>query len=181
MESNYINKLIEAYYKGETTPEEELTLFRYFAEDDVPDELQEEKILFQSLNQKVNIVFPDDLDKRINVLIDSLAESEVPQKKKRSYLRLIMIGSSIAAACFVLFFYMDLPKSNGNATDIAECREEVKPQDTFSKPEDAYKAAEDAIMLVSSNMNKGLSQLSVVSANLNGDNKHTNNKKKVNI
>lgn len=178
MENNYINKLIEAYYKGETTSEEDDALLRYFKKDDVPEELQEEKALFLSLNTKEDIIPPIGLEKRIDKLIDSLNKTE--KRKNRLYLRLMLIGSSIAAACFILFFYTN-QQNNYITTNIAECRKEAKPQDTFTKPEDAYKAAEDAIILVSSNMNKGLDQLSAVSANLNGDGKHTHNKKKVNI
>ena len=56
MKTSEIKKLVEAFYNGETTIEEEKLLLSYFQGEDVAEELLKEKDLFLNLYQSCTIL-----------------------------------------------------------------------------------------------------------------------------
>jgi len=156
-----IKILLDAYYEGETNPEQENILLEYFHGGEVADELKEDKEIFLQLNDADKIIeVPQRLEDRLENLIDALAEKEKPLLKvsKKNYtLKWI---TSIAASIVILIgagIYFNY-QSVQQPVSVAK----VDPRDTFSDPDLAYEEASKALMLISKNLNKGMDQLSNV-------------------
>ena len=81
MELKVIKDLLEKYYDGATSIEEEQIIKEYFLENDVPPELSVDKELFCSLSQEgeVGLINPD-LEKKITGI---LYKYETQEKKQR--------------------------------------------------------------------------------------------------
>jgi len=169
MSTDNIKKQIEAFYNGETTPEEEQILFGYFSGKDVAEELFDEKKLFLKMYEAAD--FPDVppmLASKLSNLIDELSLKEEvkavtiqPQQNKR---KLWLWAGSAAAAGIALLVsvgisFNDKPSiiDTQTATITAEDQQKIKE-------------AQEALLLLSSNFNKGMDQLAVVSQNLDKTN-----------
>ena len=108
-----MEELLEKYYKGETSDQEEETLRQWMLKDDVPEEMKADHKLFSLLmaEKSDTVKVPDGLDQRLNALIDHLEEQEDltkedanEQPKKNRRLRHISLWASAVAACAVLIF-----------------------------------------------------------------------------
>ena len=93
MKTSEIKKLVEAFYNGETTIEEEKLLLSYFQSEDVAEELLKERDLFLDLYKSEPIDVPLHLEAKLGTLIDELAAKETvkvelkPASKKKYILR----------------------------------------------------------------------------------------------
>lgn len=92
-----IRKLLEAYWKGETSLEEEKTLKEYFHFAKVPDDLQETACFFHSLSNSTGQELGDDFDNEILSRINSKGGATV---KRMSFFHQHWKG--MAAAVLVL-------------------------------------------------------------------------------
>lgn len=160
METNNIKDLIQAFYDGKTTVEEEKIIFDYFQNEGISEDLEEEKKFFLSLQAiKKPIDIPSSLESKISKLIDNLDQNE---NKKSQKIKNLWIWIASSAACIIIVlsvgFYL-----NENRTNYQMA---VETKDTFDDPNQAYKEVEQALILVSNNMNKGIEQLSVISSNM---------------
>lgn len=158
MDTSEIKKLIEAFYNGETTADEEQILFDYFNSDNVAEDLVDEKIIFLQMNDKDDIHIPPTLESKLDSLIDELAhKDELRKQSKKKYLWIQ--ASSIAAGLALLIFA---------GIHFTREQNEVKPSIANVELDDQKKIeeAQKALLLLSSNFNKGVTQLSVVSTNL---------------
>ncbi len=176
MNTDDIKRLIEAFYNGETNHEEEQILRNYFNNDQIAEELADEKEIFAQLHEAENIDIPPMLESNLESLIDGLARQEEekrvilkPQQKKRHIMR--WIGSA-AAGIAILISVGIYFNSNRNIDTPLTGQTELK--DTYSDPEEAYREAQKALALVSSNFNKGVSQVAVVSENIDKANEILN-------
>ena len=77
MDYKYIEQLLERYWQGETTLQEEAILRAFFSQDDVPASLMKYKSLFDCGLQEETL--GDDFDARI---LDSIGEDEKEPKAK---------------------------------------------------------------------------------------------------
>ena len=77
MDYKYIEQLLERYWEGETTLQEEAILRAFFSQDDVPAQLMKYKSLFDCGLQEETL--GDDFDARI---LDSIGEDEKEPKAK---------------------------------------------------------------------------------------------------
>lgn len=168
MDTSEIKKLIEAFYNGNTTAEEEQTLLDYFKGENVAEELLNEKKIFLQMNETDNIDIPVGLENKLSNLIDKLAteEKKASQPKKRN---LWTWAGSVAAGVAILLFA---------GIHFSKQHETVMPMPTVTNinAEDQYKMeeAQKALLLISSNFNKGVDQLSAVSTNLDKTNEILN-------
>ena len=110
-----MKELLDEYYLGETTAQEEERLREWMLHGDVPEELAADRELFLQLEEEKEaaVVFPDGLDQRLNALIDREAAKEVRQQDKeenhakqsgRTNIRRLSWWASAIAACAVLIF-----------------------------------------------------------------------------
>ena len=129
-----IKELINKFYDGTTTIEEEYELRRILCEEELPAEIEREKaLLLAMLPGECEI--PEGLEARLETLIDNFAEKKgapstnttTPMGQRRRILKIPqrpLWGSLAAAAATVVLIFMLHNR-------------EQRPQDTFSTPEEA--------------------------------------------
>ncbi len=146
MEAREIKLLLNKFYEGVTTSEEENTLRGYFkTEVNIPEELEDDKLLFSELSEYKEESLPDfDLEKDLVAVIEQ-QETKVIRFKKARFWTL-----RIAASIFILFatyFFVDkyvAPPSNST------------PE---MSPEMAYLETKKALLYVSQKLNGGTEEL----------------------
>lgn len=172
METNDIKKLLESFYNGDSTQEQENILVRYFSGDDVSEDLMDEKKIFLQLYQyDYHVDIPSDLESNLETLIDNIVQKEdsnIAQKSVHTRNRILLWAVSIAA-CLALIvsaglYFNRQPIGQGTVLTHTEYK------DTYSDPNVAYEEARKALLLVSGNLNKGIDQLSDVQENINKSN-----------
>jgi hypothetical protein len=143
MDSEQIKILIEKYFEGETSLEEEAQLSTYFNSDRVGDELKTYQPLFAFFKIEKQIVLPEKVQKAKVVPYDF-----------RKVLKISRIAAMLvlAAGSFWWFNKQKVVKSD---TTIAALMDKNDLNDTEESPEIAYQKAKAALMLVSSKMKRG--------------------------
>jgi hypothetical protein len=147
MNEEELNRLIEKYYNGESTDEEERILRDHFTKDDIPEGYETEKVIFGFYSLAGEIPGPsENFETRIMSAIDA-TDNKTGSRKFRKY---ILQFLSAAAGFLILtgswFFFV-------HRTD---------PVDTFSDPAVAYAETMKILMDVSSKLNHGTQALEPV-------------------
>lgn len=104
---NHIKSLLEAYYDGTTTIEQEKLLCDFFASaTNIPAELEADRQLFNSLHSALTneIIVPDNLEDQLITHIDNLEKAE--QNNSRKWI--IPFTYISAAACLIALFTIGL-------------------------------------------------------------------------
>ena len=147
MKEEDLKRLIDRFYKGESSEEEENILREFFRKSDVPEGYEAEKEIFSFYTGSENIPEPSiDFEARILAGIDA-SERVSGSKKTKKYIISIM---SAAAGLLLLagsYFYF---------TSKAE------PTDTFKDPEMAYAETIKILRDVSFQLNRRLQVLEPV-------------------
>ncbi|MCD6113232.1 MAG: hypothetical protein J7J86_08210 [Bacteroidales bacterium] len=135
-----INKILEKYYKGETSLKEEKILHNFFNDNKKADNSFVEKDIFQYFdnekNQKIeNENFSDEL-------IEKLVETKIIKFRKSPKEIIIMISS--IAACFLIIFFFYIKQDN---TKINAKNSQI-----------AYAETKIALLAVSEKLNYGLNK-----------------------
>ncbi len=143
MDSEQIKILIEKYFEGETTLEEEAQLSAYFNSDRVGDDLKTYQPLFAFFKIEKQIVLPEKVQKAKVVSYDF-----------RKVLKISRIAAILVLAAGV-FWWFNKQKVVSNNTTIAAMMHKGDLNDTEESPEIAYQKAKAALMLVSSKMKRG--------------------------
>ena len=146
-----IRKMLDRFYQGETTLEEEKLLLGYFSSTKVPEELIPDKDLFLSFGSgDETISVPADLNKKIIATID-----QVEKKAIRTHRISIFSLSGLAAGLLVMIavylFYVRY--------DSKELIASTQITDTYDDPMEAYEEAKRTMAYVSSKLNSGTSEL----------------------
>ena len=142
-----IELLINKFYEGVSTPEEEIFLTEFFLnKEDVDERWKEEQKLFRLLHDsqiKIPEGFPERLEKSIRQV--DASQKSLPRKRTLYY----WISSAAAIALLCIGFYFTT-------------REYSPPTmaDTFSNPEEAALVAEQTLAFMSMQLNKGLNMAS---------------------
>ncbi len=122
MDYKYIEQLLERYWQGETTLQEEAILRAFFSQDDVPASLMKYKSLFDCGLQEETL--DDDFDARI---LDSIGEDEKePKAKVVSWTSRLMPLFKAAAVVAILL-------TIGNAAQAPWNYGWDNPQDEYAK------------------------------------------------
>jgi hypothetical protein len=117
------------------------------------------------LINEINV--PAGLESRLETVIDRLDKEEKQSKQKAKQIRLWAGG---IAASIAILVSIELYKNLSGGTKISESSSTAIVND----PEVAYMETEKALILVSLNFNKGLSQLTLVSNEMEKTNKTLN-------
>ena len=147
MNTKELNKLLEKYYKGESTEEEEEKLRMFFSGGNIPEGYEAEKDIFSYYNEAITVPEPSyDFEARIIEGIDKSEES-----RRKVTIRRYLIPSLSAAAGILLlagsyFFFIH----------------RTEPRDTFTDPAIAYAETMKILMNVSSQLNRGAMALEPV-------------------
>lgn len=167
MDTSEIKKLIEAFYNGETSTEEEQKLSDYFNGDNIDKELQDEGKLFLDMYKKEPIETPSMLEQKLGNLIDELSQQEKAKNKPNKTRLWARIGSIAAGLALLISvgIYMNKEKTTTTPDNPNLANTEISEEDRQK-----MKEAQDALLLLSSNFNKGVKQLASVSDNLDKTN-----------
>ena len=147
MNEEELKRLIEKYYNGESTEEEESSLRDYFRKNNIPEGYEAEKVIFGYFDESTEVPEPSiDFEARILAGIDA-SESKRRSRTMKKYLLPIL---SAAAGLLILggsYFYFIV---------------RAEPRDTFTDPEIAYAETIKILREVSSQMNRGTQVLEPV-------------------
>ena len=138
---NDIRHILDLYYEGKSSADDEALLREYFAGDEVDDEF-------------ASIEVPSDLEQRLNAAVDSWADSEKQKVESKRQFRLVKFIPTIgiAASIAILFVIGSL------VMNIGQTRE---PADTFTNPEDAYAETQRVLALFAGTLDKGTEGLEI--------------------
>ncbi len=152
MKSKEIRALLDKYYKGETTLDEEKTLRKYFLDNpDVSEEFIVDKEQFIMFDKAAKMDVPfDDFEERLERLIDDQKLIQPAFKSTRFWIRV----AGVAASILIVFSVYNSFKYFVN-----------KPEDkgTFDDPVIAYEETKKALYFVSAKFNQGTEKLTNVS------------------
>jgi hypothetical protein len=155
-----IELLIEKFYEGVSTPEEERLLTKYFLNvENVDERWKDEQQLFRLLHA-TQIQVPSGVSKRLEKSIichsaldaespENVASPKVSQKslfRKKTWYYWISSAAAIALLCIGIFFAVRKPA-------------QPKMADTFSNPEEAALVAQQTLAFMSVQLNKGLNRV----------------------
>ena len=140
-----INQLIEKYFQGETSLEEENLLRAYFHQEDIPQELKIYQPLFGLLDSERTKGVGNHFDNKVFQQIG-------PSQKKRSPLYPLHRWMGAVAASLILvmsiwWLYPELSPEPASAVNW----EKYEPED----PKEAYRITKEALMKVSVELNRG--------------------------
>jgi hypothetical protein len=147
MNTKELNRLLEKYYKGESTETEEAKLRRFFSGENIPEGYDAEKAIFSYYDEANAKPEPSyDFEARILDGIDRYEEG----RRKFSIRRHLIPSLSTAAGILLLagsyFFFIH----------------RSEPRDTFTDPQIAYAETMKILMNVSSQLNRGAMALEPV-------------------
>ena len=142
MEESKIREVLERYWEGETSLDEEKELRSYFASSQVADEFIPFIPLFAFFDEEKHKEMPSDI---------SLPNEIKKGGKVVNFKWLINVAASL-----VIFIAMFFINKNLNRESV----EQYAYQDTYQTPEEAYLEVKQALLFVSTKMNKGVSTVS---------------------
>jgi len=146
-----IKELLDRFYDGETTMEEEQELGRFFLESNVPEEMIPDKELFLSMEAgSEDVIIPEDLNAKILDAIDRAERSET-KTRRISWFSLSGLAAGLLVLISVYLFFL---KDSSHGIFKAETME-----DTYDDPEVAYNEVKKTLAYVSNKFNEGTGDL----------------------
>ncbi len=144
METKEIAKLLQKYFNGESTADEEKSLETYFRSGNVAEEFKEYTEFFSGISELANNTDNSNIEEEI---MDFILENENREKTRYRWLWQSVTG--IAASVIIILggflFY----------------QQQQKPfNDTFENPKEAYAYAHQTLQFMSVKYNKGMAGLS---------------------
>lgn len=140
MKEEELDKLLEKYYKGESSEDEEITLKKFFQSDSIPEGYEAEKEVFSLYSLSGIIPEPSiDFEERIVAEIDNIEKN----RKSAITRKIVLYSLSTAAGLLIIagsYFFLN------NSREL---------KDTYSDPKIAYAETMKILMDVSSKLNKG--------------------------
>jgi len=142
-----IRKLLDRFYLGDTTLEEERRLEEYFTSANVPEELIPDRDLFRSMDSGNDAIHvPVDLDQKILAGIDR-EERKMTRTRRISVFSLSGLAAGLLVVIALYTGYFNKVNSR------------VAMQDTYENPQEAYEEAKRTLAYVSAKLNEGTSEL----------------------
>ena len=142
MDYNNIRKLLDKYWEGESTVQEETQLREFFTSADVPEDLKTFQPLFQFFQLEQDKNLNGAFDQR---LIQKLKSSEKRTVKVRTIPYYLMRIAAVGLLLVSIYFVND--QWNQNAAEPMASEEMT--------PEEVYAQTKQALLLVSAKLNKG--------------------------
>lgn len=136
MDYNSIKALLDKYWEGETSIEEEAKLRAYFASDQVAEDLESFRPLFDFFGS----------EQQIQIHRDIQLPKTIYKTIRSGRSRRLQIIRSIAATLLIalgFFYYVGI-------------HQKQQAMDTYENPEIAYEEAVKALQYLSGKMNKGI-------------------------
>lgn len=151
MEPNEIMKLLENYYEGSASLQEEQQLRNYFQKNEVPDELSADKKLFAFIHSETSSVpMSVGLEEKLSGWVDRQNQKE--GKSKRLLFTLKMASIAAGVAIMVISYIA-----------IDQYSKKTLSKDTFDDPQIAYAEVKKTLLYISEQLNRGTRPLTAVS------------------
>jgi len=146
MDYKNINHLLEKYWEGETSLQEEETLQQYFNHNNVAPELKQFKSLFQFFKEEQDVMISDDFEKRLLQEIEK-EQKVVPAKiRKLSWMTSIRTIAAVGILLMgAIFVFQNLQPKETDVWAKYEIEDEAA----------AIEATKAALALLSGKMKKG--------------------------
>lgn len=148
-----IRELLDRYYDGNTTETEEMTLRAYFTqEDNIPADLEADRLMFNNITASPEQEIPEGLNERLLAKIDEWNAAEKAATKTRKRIRIPRLGviTGIAASLIVLI-------------SIGICLQQpTTPTAIEPTPEEAYAQTEKALRIFANAIDKSMEQIETV-------------------
>ena len=147
MNTEELNRLIEKFYSGQTTEDEENKLSELLKRDDLPAGYDSEKAIFGYFEREGEMAEPSfGFESRILSAIDDSESKESDQRLRKNILAYLSTAAAILllVGSFFLFYHGS------------------KSEDTFTDPEIAYNETMKVLLDVSARMNRGTRALEPV-------------------
>ncbi len=149
MDYTSIEKILDRYWAGETSLEEEKMLIQYFSTQNVPSHLKEHQDYFSALNTMCSLKLDDSFDTEILQLIEERGQKET---KTISIFynpkRWLSIAASFVVIVSVGYFgWFHEPK-----------QQQYAMVDSYETPEQAFAQLKSSLMGISSTLNEGKQQ-----------------------
>lgn len=150
---NEIRLLLDKFYEGLSSQEEELAIFEFFNEcDDIPADLLADKSVFATLTETKkelndSIEVPDDLIGELSALIDRKAEKTTniaPKRNWKIWLNVTGIAASVCALISIGTFLFNSANQSTPSLEVAPIKHAYIPQ----TEEEAVMETSHALMLV---------------------------------
>ncbi|MDB4582593.1 hypothetical protein N9164_05530 [Draconibacterium sp.] len=144
MELQEIQQLLQRYFNGDSSIEDERTLEAYFQSGEVAKEVAEYGEFFGGISELANVVDDSSIEEDV---MDYILESEHQEKKRfrKLWINVTGIAASVIIVLGGFLFY----------------QEQQKPfKDTFDDPDQAYAYAEQTLQFISGKYSKGFAELS---------------------
>lgn len=152
MDYKYIEQLLDRYWQGETTLEEEAILRAFFAQKDVPAALQRYQPLFAyESGEKEQDVLGDDFEVRILSMTEGTTMVQARTIRLTDRLMPLFKAAAVVAIILTLGNAAQLsmqPQPSNDEIDYASYK------DTYQDPSMAYDNVENALQLVSEGMSQ---------------------------
>lgn len=153
MEYNKIRELLEKYWEGETSLEDEEMLRSFYAVDhnDLPADLLEAQPLFRYFREEANLELPalPAMETVIAQLSPVIKQKPWDHWMKYAAIFLIAIGLGYAGRQY---------QEKQHRIDVI-----LAQKDTYEDPQQAFAATQKALRLLARNLNKGTSQVQKLS------------------
>lgn len=150
MDLKKVRALLERFYNGETTLNEEEILRKYFSNELIDNEFIADKDVFlYQIRENEKLEDIPDISNEIWNNINKLDDNKIKNNKRLSYTYL-----RIAASIIILLGSFFLLKNQ-----VFNKQQNIQIVDTYDDPEIAYQQAKDALLYVSSIFNTGAEHL----------------------
>jgi|WetSurMetagenome_2_1015567.scaffolds.fasta_scaffold35575_2 hypothetical protein len=148
MNTEELDRLLDKYYKSESTEEDENILRAFFSTGDIPEGYEAEKEIFSYYLASASVPEPsDDFEDRIMKGVSGFEMMPFSGKFRKSIIPFLSVAATLLILVGSYFFFVN--------------RNETK--DTFSDPKLAYAETMRILRNVSAKLNRGTSALEPVS------------------
>lgn len=148
MNWSVLEKLLEKFYEGTSTADEEKKALEMLQRNDLPPEFYDDRLILEGLYGKSEIPEPSpDLGKKIMTAIDRTEKQERNVGTKRRLYSIIAVAASLL---LIISFWFLMPGNN-------------RPRDTYSDPQLALNETVEVLYYLSENLNTGRAQMNELS------------------
>lgn len=166
MNDKIIEQYLAAYYNGTATEQEEKQLIAFFTDETtVPLKWLEERKIFLLLQESAKIEVPEGLGERLEETLNQHIKKNRRFTIRRTAYKIAGIAAAVLLCMGIGFYQGTLTNQNVTA-------------DTYENPQDAAIAAGEALAFLSSNLNKGMEQVSDAKKEMQHVNEVLNNQLK---
>lgn len=143
-----IEILLNKYWEGKTSTEEERVLKDYFSQSKVAEHLQYVQPLFKALRDEEKTVLSDDFDQKLLQALKAKDRSSI-HSRRFEMSKILKVAAALIVILLVTYMFQ------------TQLRESNQPQvqqiklGTFNDPKEAYEQVKKSLVLISSKMNQG--------------------------